>query len=146
MVVIAVAACDLDRDIPATGLQTVGGRIILFAPDLEAPSAAGEACTGGGAFSDISAGMEVSVRDTSDAELALAQLAEGQPLENDACAFAFTIHELPHTSIYIFELGSAGRRGGPAFSFQEMIDMNWQVEIEFGERPPGLANWTPPPL
>ena len=122
------------------------GRIILFPPDLESPLVAGEACTGGGAFSDISAGMQVSVRDTSDAELAGARLTDGMPLGSVACAFTFTIDEVPHASIYVIALGNAGRRGGPAFSFQEMVDLNWNVDIEFGERPPALSNWTPPPL
>ena len=85
-------------------------------------------CRGKGGYDDLYVGAEVRVTDESGALLGLGQL-EDAPSDR-LCEFTFTV-EVPRASFYMVAAGHAGREG-PSFSFDEMVESDWVVDLSMG--------------
>jgi hypothetical protein len=81
-------------------------------------------------YNDVSAGVQVTVKDGANAILGTGELSSGK--DNVlGCKFSFNIDKLPKTDWYQVTIGS-GRRGEQRYSFDEMVKMNWAVDLTLG--------------
>jgi hypothetical protein len=87
--------------------------------------------------------MQVEVRDQDNRLLGLGRTSPGRiTYLFAACRFTFTVDDLPEARFYQLELG---RRGAPTYTLTDMEQMDWCVELDLGDRMPGLVDWQPPP-
>lgn len=90
-------------------------------------------CSGTRGFDDIQTGANVVILDGSGNTLATThlELKEGftaTGVSSNICEFSFTV-EVPRASFYTVKIG---RRGAPTYSFQEMEQNDWKIDLSIG--------------
>ena|GEM_PF-2469736 len=93
-------------------------------------SGSGGTTTGG--YSDIDEGAQVTIKDESNKLIATGKLGKGATADigfGGACAFPFSVTNVPTATFYTIEVGS---RKGITYSAKEIQDKNWQVNISLG--------------
>lgn len=71
----------------------------------------GDGCAGAGGYSDISAGTQVVIKDSSGASIATGELGEGSGATDSACVFSFKIKGVPasgKSDVYSVEVSHRG--------------------------------------
>ncbi len=86
-------------------------------------------CFGLGGYDDIMSGAQITIRNESGDVVAVTEL-QPDPLSEatDECKFQF-VAEVPHATFYSLEMG---RRGDMTFSFDELEERGWFVELGIG--------------
>jgi hypothetical protein len=88
----------------------------------------GTTCSGAGGYSDIKAGMPVTVKDESGKILGATSLGTGTGGAT-LCTFAFTIAGVGDATIYSVE---AGRRGAVSYPKADLEANGWTVGLTIG--------------
>lgn len=91
-------------------------------------------CYGTGGYDDVEAGMPVTIRDGNGSILATGKVGDGtQPSDSQyssvTCVFEFQVDNVPKADFYAIEVG---RRGQLNYSFAEMQEKNWSVQLSLG--------------
>lgn len=112
---------------PTPGPHWILGHVTLY---VHQPTwkVADESCSGSGAYADIRAGLQMTLRDQDNRILGVSPLGEGwvmTPLE--ACRFLFGYDPAPYAEFYQVE--SNGRQG-LTYSYADMVDNYWTVALE----------------
>jgi hypothetical protein len=86
-------------------------------------------CTGLGGYKDIQPGAQITISDQSGDIIAVTEL-EPDPLSEDfdECRFQF-VAEVPEATFYSISLG---RRGEMTYSFDDLEDAEWLIELSLG--------------
>ncbi len=103
------------------------GAITIPSSGARDDSAVGS-CTGAGGYSDIREGAAVTVRDGSGDVIATGRL-EGGVVEGSLCIHVFQV-DVPRADFYSFEVSN---RGELTYSYQDMVDAEWQVALSLGD-------------
>lgn len=89
----------------------------------------GETCEGDGGYSDITAGVGVSVRNRQGETVGSSTLEEGSVTDATAgfvdCTLPFEI-EVPRSDLYLIEVADRGELG---YTHEDMQEMGWKVEL-----------------
>jgi hypothetical protein len=87
-------------------------------------------CRGTGAYDDIKAGAEVTVKNESGKIIGTSQLTD-QPIRvpEDKCVLNFQVTSLPVADSYSI---AVGRRGEMTYSYADMQKANWMVALTVG--------------
>lgn len=112
---------------PAAETYDLDGILVLR--DRDARWKKGGACRGKRGYDDIRPGMQIRVRDSDGTLLGIGSLEDGKAYSARECWFWFTIEHLPRARLYELE---SGRRGILAYSFEEIDERGWLVEITIG--------------
>ena len=89
----------------------------------------GSTCSGEGGYSDIQAGMPITVKDENGKILGATSLGEGSGSAFD-CTFTYTFTDVGDASIYSIE---GGRRGAVSYTKDQMESQNWTVALQIGQ-------------
>lgn len=120
---------------PASETYTIEGTVQLR-QDRDEPviylDALGH-CSGTRGYDDIQTGANVVILDGSGTTLATTTLetaddSDGSRPRSNICEFQFTV-EVPAADFYTLEIG---RRGAPTYSFAEMEDNDWRMDLSIG--------------
>ncbi len=88
----------------------------------------GGTCTVGDGYKDISPGRSVTITDENGEVVGKGQLGEGVALEIYGCRFPFSV-DVPNRKSYSIEVGD---RGELTYSFEDMSENSWKVELSLG--------------
>jgi hypothetical protein len=108
--------------------HTLTGSLSLYDSDYD--GSAGSSCSGSGGYDDIQSGTQVVVTDESGTTVATDSLSSGT-YDGTSCVFEFTVHDVPKAKYYRVRAGS-DTRGGPEYSFAEMQQQHWSVQLTLG--------------
>lgn len=88
------------------------------------------ACEGTGGYSDIAAGMNITLEDGEGNVLGTSRFSNGQASEDrQLCEFTFGFEDVPNADFYVL---NAGDRGEQTYSRADMEAMDWDVALEIG--------------
>ena len=90
----------------------------------------GQFCNGGGGYGDIKSGRQVLVKDHKGETLATGELGIGKIISNNHCQFAIEVNGVRKAEFYTILIG---RRGDLTYSYQEMEDKNWELNVSLGD-------------
>ena len=110
--------------------RTITGTMTLVDSYRYNADGAGEPCSPGGGYDDISSGGQVTVRDESGATLATGSLSSGRRVR-DACEFSFSDSDVRNAKFYEVGMGDDSR-GGLQYSADEMHENSWTVALSLG--------------
>jgi hypothetical protein len=88
-------------------------------------------CAGRGGYSDIRPGLQVLVKNGSGETLGISDLGVGDKTEFPTCKFPFKVTDLPRSDFYSIEVG---RRGSLEYSFNDLKERDWIVNLEIYDR------------
>ena len=132
-VVLATGICTLAVAVsgcikPIVG-RSITGTFKLLDSGVER---SGSLCYGTGGYSDIETGLKVVVKDERGKILGISSLG-ADIYEGDypsvVCLFPFVIEDLPKAKFYAVEVG---RRGEMIYSYEDLVEMNWEVGFSLG--------------
>ena len=90
-------------------------------------------CYGTGGYGDISGNMPIVIKDGEGKVLALGKTSNGKSPEGRysmiICEFTFEINNVPKADFYSISLG---RRKEIFYSYQELIERNWKIDLSLG--------------
>jgi hypothetical protein len=88
-------------------------------------------CVTEGGYSDVGPGTSVTVEDETGRVVGVGTLGEGRlDYGSEAvCVFPFTVVGVPRAAFYTV---SVGRRGGLAFSFEDLSSQGWFAGLTLG--------------
>jgi hypothetical protein len=114
--------------VPKPEVYAIKGKMTLVDSDLDGSD---ENCYGTGGYSDIKAGMPVTIKDGSGAIIATGDTGSGsKPTGSEhssvQCTFSFSVGNIPKADFYQVQVG---RRGGLNFSFAEIQEKNWEIAL-----------------
>lgn len=129
---VAVVATVCSVVLLATGSRshTISGTMTVVDSSAYSSDGAGEPCSPGGGYDDISAGIQVVVRDESRTTLSTGNLSSGRRVR-DACEFSFSVSDVEDAAFYEVTMGSDSR-GGLQYSRDEMDENGWTVALSLG--------------
>jgi hypothetical protein len=90
----------------------------------------GNFCSGGGGYRDIKSGRQVLVKDQKGETLATGELGIGKIISHNHCQFAIEVNGVRKAEFYTIQIG---RRGDLTYSYQEMKDKNWELNVSLGD-------------
>ncbi|MBA2489231.1 MAG: hypothetical protein H0V36_07945 [Chloroflexi bacterium] len=97
---------------------------------LESILVLGTTCWGTGGYSDIRAGMNVTVKDENGKLLGASSLGPGKPSGSSRCTFEFSVPDVAEANIYSIE---SGRRGALSYPRVELEAMGWSLGLSNGD-------------
>lgn len=90
----------------------------------------GASCQGSGGYSDVTSGTQVIIEDDSGKTLATSEYGPGV-FDGTSCVFEFTFNDVAKSAFY--RVHSRTSRGVVQFSYKEMVDNNWSVNLNLGD-------------
>lgn len=87
-----------------------------------------DGCTGAGGYSDISEGVQFTVKDASDALIGFGAMTDSRYVDAFHCTFEGHA-EVSDSAIYSVEVG---RRGAVLFNRSDLEANGWRVELSLG--------------
>jgi hypothetical protein len=109
------------RVIGTLTLVDLDGRGIRYISD--------DLCYGQNGYNDIGPGSQITVRDSRGEIIALTNLEMGGESSDFACGYVFVV-DVPESRFYTFSLG---RRGDISYSFEDLEDAGWRVDLYIGD-------------
>ena len=109
--------------------QTISGTFQLVDKDI---SRLGQECRGTGGYSDIQSGLDVIIKSGSGNIIAKGNLGSDNykgEYSRVTCNFPFSIGRIPKSKFYTIEVG---RRGALTYSYDELEERDWKVELNLG--------------
>jgi hypothetical protein len=125
---VLLAGCGGDGKPKAAEPRTLTGTVTLF--DADRPWRKGPPCEGRGGYSDLHAGVQVTVRDEAKATVGVASLGDGEFEDVGHCRWAFSVPGLPEREFYSVEVS---RRGEVTFSRADLVQRQWMVALTIGD-------------
>jgi hypothetical protein len=107
--------------------HTIRGSVVLHDPDGNWRR--GRRCQGSGGYSDIRAGADVVIRDGDGNIIASGRLGEAAATSSTSCRLSFVVEDVPRADFYTVEVGG---RGGPSYSYEDLDDAGWEIDLEIG--------------
>lgn len=87
-------------------------------------------CIGWRGYDDITVGADVVIVDGSGTTIAKGELGPGAyDEEATSCTFEFTVEDVPTSDFYSVRVG---HRDGPTYSFKDLEDLNWAMDLSLG--------------
>ncbi|MEO9126902.1 MAG: hypothetical protein ABI262_19790 [Microcoleus sp.] len=90
----------------------------------------GQFCDGRGGYGDIKSGRQVLVKDHKGETIATGELGIGKIISDNHCQFALEVNGIRKAEFYTIQIG---RRGDLTYSYQEMEDKNWELNVSLGD-------------
>jgi len=110
-----------------TNTYSILGTFTLYDTDLGGSSSN---CYGTGGYSDITAGLAVTVRSGDGTVIATGNLGTGTG-GSTYCDFLLAVGDVPKEDFYSIEVG---HRGELTYSFDEMVRRDWTVALTLGQQ------------
>ena len=90
----------------------------------------GQFCNGKGGYGDIKSGRQVLVKDHKGETIATGELGIGKIISDNHCQFSIEVNGIRKAEFYTIQIG---RRGDLTYSYQEMEDKNWELNVSLGD-------------
>lgn len=87
-------------------------------------------CIGTRGYDDITVSADVVIVDGSGTTIAKGELGPGEyDEEATSCTFDFTVEDVPTSDFYSVRVG---HRDGPTYSFRDLDDLRWTMDLSLG--------------
>lgn len=90
----------------------------------------GQFCNGKGGYGDIKSGRQVLVKDHKGETIATGELGIGKIISDNHCQFSIEVNGIRKAEFYTIQIG---RRGDLTYSYQEMEEKKWELNVSLGD-------------
>lgn len=109
--------------------HTLSGTVLLV--DSTYSARPGSRCTGEGGYGDLRGGAQVVLTDDRGETLSTGRLSAGE-FDGLGCVFSFALEDVTRADFYSLSV-AGGQRGQLQYSYAELADADWSVELSLGD-------------